>query len=494
VTQTAYPFPQTPATVSRWARMSRLFSKSTVLGNPDQNPYGLTVSGLTATIGRGTTGTAEAWVRGFMHTLDAEDHVETIPANTDPNPRIDRYVLRLDLEAEDVTIVRLQGTPAATPAPQPLTQTDTVWDLPLWRFTVPGNSGAPLTALVSDRYYADVDTGWQGYPGALSPEVTVGTWIGRAQPVIQQAFTAVCWSPELRLFVAVGDGGKVVTSPDGITWTERNSGTTTNLSTVVWCPELGLFVAAGGNPILTSPDGITWTQRTTGIILHDLEWSPQRGIFVGVGPSGRLYTSPDGITWTNRTGQTATLSASYDYWSVCWSPERALFVTIARYGSASGLVYTSPDGITWTNRMLPIALLIRSVCWSPRLGLFVAVADSGSANPKIVTSPDGITWTLRVPGGNAGLYSVCWADSVGQFIAVGTDPTSPSPGLAVMTSSDGAGWTQRLSPNPWVIWRGVCWSDELDMAVAVSQPTASINSTHGGQSAPTPFMTTPAPA
>jgi hypothetical protein len=178
VAETAYPLPQTPATVSRWARMARLFAASTILGTLAQNPYGLTVSGLTATIGRGTTGRAEAWVRGFMHNHDAADYVETVPPNTAAQPRIDRYVLRLDVATETLRIVRLPGTPAASPAAPPLTQTDTVWEQPLWRFTVPANSGAPLTALVDDRYFSDVDTGWQGYAGNTVVDVFTasGTW------------------------------------------------------------------------------------------------------------------------------------------------------------------------------------------------------------------------------------------------------------------------------------------------------------------------------
>ncbi len=78
----------------------------------------------------------------------------------------------------------------------------------------------------------------------------------------------VCWSPALTLFVAVaytGTGNRVMTSPDGITWTIRTSAADNNWRSVCWSPALTLFVAVAdsgtGNRVMTSPDGITWTIR-----------------------------------------------------------------------------------------------------------------------------------------------------------------------------------------------------------------------------------------
>ena len=55
----------------------------------------------------------------------------------------------------------------------------------------------------------------------------------------------------------------ILTSPDGITWTEQISGTSNNLAEVVY--ENGSFLVVGhSGTILTSPDGITWTARSSG--------------------------------------------------------------------------------------------------------------------------------------------------------------------------------------------------------------------------------------
>jgi len=70
---------------------------------------------------------------------------------------------------------------------------------------------------------------------------------------------SVTWSPELGLFAAVSDNGtgnRVMTSPDGITWTSRTSATDNRWFSVTWSPELGLFAAVSfngtGNRVMTS--------------------------------------------------------------------------------------------------------------------------------------------------------------------------------------------------------------------------------------------------
>jgi hypothetical protein len=84
------------------------------------------------------------------------------------------------------------------------------------------------------------------------------------------------------LFVAVGKYGTILTSPDGVTWTARTSGTSDYLRSVTYGN--GLFVAVGEyGTILTSPDGVTWTAQTsgTGNDLNGVAYG--NGLFVAVG-------------------------------------------------------------------------------------------------------------------------------------------------------------------------------------------------------------------
>ena len=67
--------------------------------------------------------------------------------------------------------------------------------------------------------------------------------------------------------MTVGNGGTILTSSDGTSWTERTSGKTNYLYGVTYGN--GLFVKVGDSgTILTSSDGTSWTQRTSGTSKH----------------------------------------------------------------------------------------------------------------------------------------------------------------------------------------------------------------------------------
>src|SRR5437867_5574007 len=59
------------------------------------------------------------------------------------------------------------------------------------------------------------------------------------------------------LFVAVGESGIVLTSPDGNSWSQQNSGTSANLGPIAYGS--GVFLARGSNVLFRSNDGTNWT-------------------------------------------------------------------------------------------------------------------------------------------------------------------------------------------------------------------------------------------
>ena len=105
------------------------------------------------------------------------------------------------------------------------------------------------------------------------------------------------------LFVAVGDyrGGSsntILTSPDGSVWTGDGG---TYFATDGWDDITfgnGLFVAVSkdvGTKVMTSPDGITWTPRDA----SDAQWlgiSHGDGKFVAVAYDGAVMTSNSLLT------------------------------------------------------------------------------------------------------------------------------------------------------------------------------------------------------
>ena len=268
-------------------------------------------------------------------------------------------------------------------------------------------------------------------------------WFVRQSPT--NTWYAVTWGgpPGGELFVAVagsGTGNRVMTSPDGITWTPRTSAADNIWTSVTWGgpPGAELFVAVAangtGNRVMTSPDGITWTARASAAdnAWYGVTWGgpPGAELFVAVAANGtgnRVMTSPDGITWTAQTSAT-----DITWRSVVWGgpANGRLFVATAS-GGAGNRVMTSPDGITWTPRASTNGG--PSVAWGGPAGseLFVAVSRGGGGS-YVVTSPDGITWTPRTATASS-WNSVTWGEpsSSRAFVAVSASGSS----TAVMTSS-----------------------------------------------------------
>lgn len=161
-------------------------------------------------------------------------------------------------------------------------------------------------------------------------------------------------------FVAVGGIGLVLTSPDGITWTERTSHYGNPLRSVIWADTQ--LVAVGAEGVIVSKDGVDWS----------------------VPENGRIQWGPESIVWTGTR-----------------------FVAVG----GRGLVMTSTDARSWQVHRLGIEFDMNSVTWTGRQ--FVAVGDIGS----VYTSFDGVEWARRVSGFHSDLQSVAWTGS--RLVAVG---------------------------------------------------------------------------
>jgi hypothetical protein len=111
--------------------------------------------------------------------------------------------------------------------------------------------------------------------------------------------------PDDSLAVAVGTGGAIFTSPDGVNWTPRNSGTAALLYDVTPADiDNGGFMAVGSSgTVLVSKDGINWDSMN--IDVDPLMAAAYTGSqYVAVGWRGSVFTSPDASSWTQRHGKT----------------------------------------------------------------------------------------------------------------------------------------------------------------------------------------------
>jgi len=202
-----------------------------------------------------------------------------------------------------------------------------------------------------------------------------GAWNTRNIPDAAD-FRAVIYADNQ--YVVVGEGGSILTSPDGLEWTRRASPTQHNLLGLFW--DGHQFLAGGdGGTLLASADGIDWTPRDSGsrINLYSFSYSGSR--YVAVGNDGILISN-DSMAWAApATMPTAPFTAS------TWTGNEFLACGLGL--DKNPTVYTSPDGETWTLRDTTITASLRAA-------LTVNGAIYISGDSVVAKSLDGgTTWT-----------------------------------------------------------------------------------------------------
>ena len=311
------------------------------------------------------------------------------------------------------------------------------------------------------------------------------------------------------VFVAVGLNGKVMSSGDGITWTSRTTppkgaGPESDWTSVTYgngkfvavssCYQMTAWQTLCNNRVarvMTSPDGITWSAQ----VALEGDWSQVvygNGKFVAVSRSSatgwnQTMSSSDGVTWTAR-------ALPSDGWkSLVYGSNK--FVAVG-----NGKVITSVDGETWTAGVNIPNFDWTSVAYGN--GVFVAGSyDRNNLSDKMMSSPDGQTWTERTAPILGNWNSIGYGDN--RFVAV-------SDLSRIMTSLNGTTWTSvsgqptdnGMSVNT-STWTSVTYGGGVFVAVASQGPrvmssgssvsitpaTQTLNGTEGTAiAASTPFM------
>jgi outer membrane protein assembly factor BamB len=198
-------------------------------------------------------------------------------------------------------------------------------------------------------------------------------------------------------FMFVNDWG-ISTSQDGITWTQQQpSGIPTGHGTSALLYEDGAYVAVGpGGSIIFSQNGISWTAVRSGYYDAFTSIAYGNNTFVAGSYSGRSYTSSDGVSWTGKTTR--------DFNGITFN--NGMFT-----GVGWSRVSTSPDGVNWTDHQLGISNALNGVTYGN--GKYVAVGETG----LIFTSPDTITWTQSTSNSSVNLKGVAYGN--GTYVAVG---------------------------------------------------------------------------
>jgi hypothetical protein len=244
-------------------------------------------------------------------------------------------------------------------------------------------------------------------------------------------------------------GGRILTSPDGWTWTTRFN-SFHRLADLAWSG--GGFIVVGTRsgqdviPIsLTSADARTWAFHEvpnlgSGVTLEGVTWDGGR--WVAVGNSGSTATSRDGASWTpGAAGVADTLTR------IAWTG--SALIAIGEHGALLG----SSDAVTWSSRRSGPTDWVFGATASP--SGFVAVGRSGA----VLTSPDGRSWHRHDTGIAESLLGVAWCGD--RLLAVGHEGTAAE-------SGDGASWSPVTVPTQASL-----------LAIAGSGPTAVAVGTGG---------------
>jgi trimeric autotransporter adhesin len=257
-------------------------------------------------------------------------------------------------------------------------------------------------------------------------------------------------------FVAVGASGEVFTSPDGRAWTDRSSGTASNLRGVA--PSAGELIAVGtGGTIVTSTNGGTsWAAQIsgTGANFAAVTWSGSQYVAVGAsGLNGAIYTSPDGSSWTSRYSEPGIMLLRGIVWP------GSLFAAVGQGQDGGGAILTSSDGVTWTQNTTATAQYpLEAIAASGSQFVAVGDGDGESGSTEVLTSPDGVTWTAQTVGGfGANLYAITWSPQKKLFVAVGEAGS-------IVTSPDGVIWSMQTSHTAFDL-KSVAWSGSLFAAI-----------------------------
>lgn len=324
-----------------------------------------------------------------------------------------------------------------------------------WSMALPTETTAALNAIATSGA-VDVAVGANGVV-LTSADGTHWTKVTTGYEALADNLVSVAWAGGK--FYAVGDHGLVLESTDGVHWAgqfpmpwglveHRVSGfsgiavsnnlivvtdidglyLTTKAGSVwaagfdassdfdasrhiVWGP--GDFYGISGSTLESSADGITKTTVTSypGSQLCDI--ASNGALLVAQDFTGHFYTTTDGVRWSG-PGPAAGMSC-YVSKGLHWTGHD--FVWFNSY--APGSYYISADGLNWAAYTTPAGYSFNDMIWDG--AKYIAVGTFGT----VLTSPDGAAWTqvsgpsnaaaLNSPALNSAVQFIVWNGS--QFIA-----------------------------------------------------------------------------
>lgn len=255
-------------------------------------------------------------------------------------------------------------------------------------------------------------------------------------------------------FVAVGSNGLIITSTDGVNWTQQTSYTNKNLRRVIYDSSNERFIAVGeqGAILVGTMTAATWTVKNSPSLynLVDIAIWPGNG-YMAVGENGACIVSYDSNQWNTR------FDLNYNANSISIIPHSTDYRAVVVFDD--GRIYTSDDfGTSWTSRTSNTANNLYGVEYETITATLVAVGYEGT----IITSEDnGVTWVAQTSPTNYTLNNVFWKEQ--QWIAVGNNST-------VIVSTDSINWsfsnTDAFAPGQSRVYRSLALNSDATWVFA----------------------------
>lgn len=199
------------------------------------------------------------------------------------------------------------------------------------------------------------------------------------------------------LYVAVGLAGDIWTSTNGTSFTQRTGALGSADLVAIECA-LGLFIVTSGDGrVQTSPDGITWTQRFTitgtspRCLTGQLRYSAALGFVALYNRNGTevgAIQSDDGLTWTGTTTSNTSGIGAEANLKLALLDHQAVYLDIPTAGTArmTALVYQTaamPSGVG-SCAVLPMVANVEPFDAENILGQLWVVGNDGSGNGVIM--------------------------------------------------------------------------------------------------------------
>ena len=246
-----------------------------------------------------------------------------------------------------------------------------------------------------------------------STDVQAAAW-AQATSNTNRWLRSVAFNAPAGKFAAIGDGGALVTSPDGSSWTTGSILSTTANLRSIYSDGARFIVAGVGGVVFYSADGSTWNIPTPFGVTADL----QAGVSLGgnasilVGSSGTIVKTITGTTFAKSTASSGSID---DLQAITYNGTQ--FIAVGKNGrivtsAATTTPTVNPAGNVWTVQNSTTGVRLASVAYKP--GQILAVGDNGTV---VASANGGTTWTASSAAVAVNLHDVIYTN--GAYYAVG---------------------------------------------------------------------------